>query len=147
MRDEIELTRRAIRWCREAPPQDVGACTSPSPRGSEENERADESETRRRSEDAHTAIDGRRVRKPTRSQPIVRALLERHAKRARHGRHRLPGVRARSPRAVAAPGSPRPRSGGARESGAAHDGERSQARGQHVEKIVETRGGPAELLE
>src|SRR5262245_63885834 len=92
MRDEIELTRRAIQWCRDAPAQDVGACASPSPRGSEKNERGDEGDARRRGEDAHAAIDGRYVRQSTCSQPIVRALLERHAERTRHGRYRLPEI-------------------------------------------------------
>src|SRR5215472_11782981 len=120
MRDEIELTRRAIRWSRDAPPQDVGGA------------RLLHHETRRRASAA------------TRERPAAAAKTRTPRSMAvTSGRPPAPSRYCARFSSV----TPRARGGGARERSSADDGERGQARGQHVEKIVEARGGPAELLE
>src|SRR3989442_10047793 len=58
------------------------------------DERTDQGHGRGRGEDTYGAVDGRHVLRRSVAKPIVPALLERHAERSRHPRHRLPGVRA-----------------------------------------------------
>src|SRR5215470_17344742 len=79
MREEIELTRRAMQWLRRATPQDIG---SPSVPRAKHDERSDEREPRRSGEHAYAAIDGRHVGQRARAQTVVLVLFEGHVKRA-----------------------------------------------------------------